>query len=217
MPHEVSHGRGGAGNINADPTEYVDGGIVRQGVEGTHGDGAFSTGRGGMRSPISYYLALSHCVQPRPDMTSVNASTTIIIYMTKSNSWSRRSATKSRPVTYLAAISHICILHSLYTDVLPFLLQTTGGGNIGDVGTPAAAARADKDFIPDAAVRASLDSNHHTGRGGAANIQLAGTGANPNHDPKTKVTDGHPEAAPGGATQHISLADKLKHKMFGKK
>lgn len=44
---EVSHGRGGAGNINADETQYVDGEIVRQGVEGTHGDGAFSTGRGG--------------------------------------------------------------------------------------------------------------------------------------------------------------------------
>jgi len=132
MTHEVSHGRGGAGNINPDTTEYVDGGIVRQGVEGTHGDGAFSTGRG-------------------------------------------------------------------------------GGGNIGDIGTPAAAARADKDVVPDAAVRASLDSNHHTGRGGAANVQLA------SGDPKTKVMDGHPEATPGGATQHISLADKLKHKMFGKK
>lgn len=45
---EVSHGRGGAGNINADETVYVDGEIVREGVEGTHGDGAFSTGRGGM-------------------------------------------------------------------------------------------------------------------------------------------------------------------------
>ncbi|KAI1641763.1 hypothetical protein F4815DRAFT_34374 [Daldinia loculata] len=44
---EVSHGRGGAGNINPDDTKYVDGEIVRQGHEGSHGDGAFSTGRGG--------------------------------------------------------------------------------------------------------------------------------------------------------------------------
>lgn len=44
---EVSHGRGGAGNINPDDTPYVDGSIVRQGDEGTHGDGAYSTGRGG--------------------------------------------------------------------------------------------------------------------------------------------------------------------------
>ncbi|CAI4216192.1 unnamed protein product [Parascedosporium putredinis] len=44
---EVSHGRGGAGNINVDDTQYVDGEVVRVGVEGSHGDGAFSTGRGG--------------------------------------------------------------------------------------------------------------------------------------------------------------------------
>ncbi|KAG9246668.1 hypothetical protein BJ878DRAFT_533067 [Calycina marina] len=44
---EVSHGRGGAGNIGVDPTEYGDGEIVRQGVPGDHGDGAFSVGRGG--------------------------------------------------------------------------------------------------------------------------------------------------------------------------
>lgn len=44
---EVSHGRGGAGNINPDDTQYVDGEIVRSGEEGSHEDGAFSTGRGG--------------------------------------------------------------------------------------------------------------------------------------------------------------------------
>ncbi|KAF7959570.1 hypothetical protein EAE96_001186 [Botrytis aclada] len=44
---EVSHGRGGAGNIGADSTQYVDGEIVRQGPAGDHGDGAFSVGRGG--------------------------------------------------------------------------------------------------------------------------------------------------------------------------
>ncbi|KAI0898609.1 hypothetical protein F4806DRAFT_366384 [Annulohypoxylon nitens] len=44
---EVSHGRGGAGNIHEDNTKYVDGEIVREGPEGSHGDGAFSTGRGG--------------------------------------------------------------------------------------------------------------------------------------------------------------------------
>jgi len=42
---DVSHGRGGAGNINPDDTQYVDGEIVHQGPAG--GDGAFSTGRGG--------------------------------------------------------------------------------------------------------------------------------------------------------------------------
>ncbi|KAK9774909.1 hypothetical protein SCAR479_08464 [Seiridium cardinale] len=44
---EVSHGRGGAGNINPDDTQYVDGEIVRAGTPGSQGAGAFSTGRGG--------------------------------------------------------------------------------------------------------------------------------------------------------------------------
>lgn len=44
---EVSHGRGGAGNIGQDDTPYVDGEIVRMGPAGDHGDGAYSSGRGG--------------------------------------------------------------------------------------------------------------------------------------------------------------------------
>ncbi|KAK8113750.1 uncharacterized protein PG998_001758 [Apiospora kogelbergensis] len=44
---EVSHGRGGAGNINPDSTQYVDGEITRQGEEGTQNAGPYSTGRGG--------------------------------------------------------------------------------------------------------------------------------------------------------------------------
>ncbi|KAK3383342.1 hypothetical protein B0T24DRAFT_45299 [Lasiosphaeria ovina] len=44
---DVSHGRGGAGNIRPDDTPYVDGEVVRAGEVGSHGDGAFSTGRGG--------------------------------------------------------------------------------------------------------------------------------------------------------------------------
>lgn len=52
MAVEVSHGRGGAGNIDADDTKYVDGEVVRSGVEGSHGDGAFSSGRGGTFFPL---------------------------------------------------------------------------------------------------------------------------------------------------------------------
>lgn len=44
---EISHGRGGAGNFNPDDTQYHDGEVVRVGVEGSHGDGAYSSGRGG--------------------------------------------------------------------------------------------------------------------------------------------------------------------------
>ncbi|KAL3482474.1 hypothetical protein BJX99DRAFT_217119 [Aspergillus californicus] len=43
----VSHGRGGQGNIGPDPNEYIDAGIVREGVYGDQGDGAYSAGRGG--------------------------------------------------------------------------------------------------------------------------------------------------------------------------
>ncbi|CEJ57295.1 hypothetical protein PMG11_05992 [Penicillium brasilianum] len=44
----VSHGRGGQGNIGHDSTQYVDGEIVREGVYGDQGDGAYSAGRGGV-------------------------------------------------------------------------------------------------------------------------------------------------------------------------
>ncbi|PFH57450.1 hypothetical protein XA68_15039 [Ophiocordyceps unilateralis] len=47
MSNETSHGRGGAGNFLADKNEYVDGEVVRVGTEGSHGDGAYSAGRGG--------------------------------------------------------------------------------------------------------------------------------------------------------------------------
>lgn len=40
---EVSHGRGGAGNINPDDTQYMDAEIVREAEPGT----GVSTGRGG--------------------------------------------------------------------------------------------------------------------------------------------------------------------------
>ncbi|KAL8663937.1 MAG: hypothetical protein Q9202_003486 [Teloschistes flavicans] len=44
MPEEVSHGRGGAGNINPDSTPYTDGEIVREGPAGDQGDGPYSSG-----------------------------------------------------------------------------------------------------------------------------------------------------------------------------
>ncbi|KAJ5119035.1 hypothetical protein N7448_010744 [Penicillium atrosanguineum] len=44
----VSHGRGGQGNIGHDTTDYIDGEIVREGVYGDQGDGAYSAGRGGV-------------------------------------------------------------------------------------------------------------------------------------------------------------------------
>jgi hypothetical protein len=64
--------------------------------------------------------------------------------------------------------------------------------------------RADTELVPTEAVRASADIDHHTGRGGAANVQLS---------------DKH--AAERGLTQfgaknlNQGLADKLKDKLFG--
>ncbi|KAH8814982.1 hypothetical protein F5884DRAFT_158982 [Xylogone sp. PMI_703] len=57
---EVSHGRGGAGNIRQDATPYGDGEIVREGAVGDHGDGAFSTGRGGAANIGSPGLKADH-------------------------------------------------------------------------------------------------------------------------------------------------------------
>lgn len=68
---EVSHGRGGAGNINPDSTKYVDGEITRTGVEGTHEDGAYSTGRGGeLPTPARECLSAHPPVSPNLNMRS---------------------------------------------------------------------------------------------------------------------------------------------------
>ncbi|KAK4128911.1 hypothetical protein N657DRAFT_676628 [Parathielavia appendiculata] len=118
---EVSHGRGGAGNINPDDTKYVDGEVVRVGEVGSHGDGAFSTGRG-------------------------------------------------------------------------------GAANIADAGVKQS-ARADKDLIPEAAIRPSTENtDYHTGRGGAGNEYVA---------KKDKPAEGGKPAAP------VGLADKLKRRILG--
>lgn len=49
---EVSHGRGGAGNITPDDTQYADAEIVRTADEGT----GVSTGRGGTLCEIIFAL-----------------------------------------------------------------------------------------------------------------------------------------------------------------
>ncbi|KAI1200920.1 hypothetical protein F5X97DRAFT_320857 [Nemania serpens] len=69
---EISHGRGGAGNINPDDTLYVDGEIVRQGDVGTHGDGAYSTGRGGAANITDKHVPAT----PRADQEVVPAEAT---------------------------------------------------------------------------------------------------------------------------------------------
>ncbi len=77
----------------------------------------------------------------------------------------------------------------------------TGAANIGDAGVKQV-TRADKDLVPEQAVRPSGDNgDYHTGRGGAGN-------ANVTKKPEDKAAEGGP-AAP------MSLADKLKLKILG--
>ncbi|KAL9583705.1 MAG: hypothetical protein Q9212_002550 [Teloschistes hypoglaucus] len=60
MSEEVSHGRGGAGNINPDSTPYADGEIVREGLVGDQGDGPYSSGRGGAGNIDSPRVQATH-------------------------------------------------------------------------------------------------------------------------------------------------------------
>lgn len=84
--------------------------------------------------------------------------------------------------------------------------RETGAGNIADVGTTSS-QRKDQDIIPDVAVRASQDTqDYHTGRGGAGNEH---TSAERAKSPPAKSNGGATGEAP------ISLADKLKEKLFG--
>lgn len=62
-------------------------------------------------------------------------------------------------------------------------------------------------MVPDVATRMSEEEPFHTGRGGAANVQLA----DDDEGSKKKVADSPLPAA----KQQTSTADKLKHKIFG--
>ncbi|CAK7266985.1 hypothetical protein SEPCBS57363_002371 [Sporothrix epigloea] len=149
---EVSHGRGGAGNIVADATPYGDGEIVRSGAEGSHEDGPYSTGRGG-ESQFDLFPLRQKCA--------------------------------------FQALANI-----------------TGSGNIGDGNVRRSIERADREVVPEAAVRPSVDGNdYHTGRGGAANVHLS-----PEHETKTS---GSVSPSGGAPPPMVGLADKLKMKITG--
>jgi hypothetical protein len=68
-------------------------------------------------------------------------------------------------------------------------------------------SRKDQDLVPESAYRASHDNqDYHTGRGGAGNEHVSNSEEKHKEEKKTVENGG---AAP------ISLADKLKHKLFG--
>jgi hypothetical protein len=85
-------------------------------------------------------------------------------------------------------------------------MSTIGAGNISDVGIPTT-TRKDQDHIPEDVVRSSQDQyDYHTGRGGAGNEHLA-------IDHEKKAAENQRATGSGP----ISLADKLKGKLFGSK
>ncbi|TPX08908.1 uncharacterized protein E0L32_009612 [Thyridium curvatum] len=218
---EVSHGRGGAGNINKDDTKYVDGEVVRSGVEGSHHDGAYSTGRGGefaipfsmkRKSHIMVPLAISHAP--------------FIIITTSARQRGKRSFSyeSATNCSVDGPREGIFSEHPLsnQTDACRFereregsqkkkkkkleltRWEITGAANIGDVGTRSA-TRLDKDVVPEAAIRPSTDnSDYHVGRGGAGNEHLSKTAEVKKANGEHAIVD-----AP------MSLADKLKRKIFG--
>ncbi|KAF8456363.1 hypothetical protein BGX38DRAFT_1164285 [Terfezia claveryi] len=68
----VSHGRGGTGNIGPDDTQYVDGGIHREGDPATQGV-PYSTGRGGA----------SNIASPKAEVVKTGSDDDIIPEVTK--------------------------------------------------------------------------------------------------------------------------------------
>lgn len=100
---------------------------------------------------------------------------------------------------------YICFQYSGVNPANRFAVNT-GAGNIGDAGVKGA-ERKDADVIPEAAVRNSININHHTGRGGAGNEQHAAS--------EETAASAEKAATAGTPASPRGLADKLKNKIFG--
>lgn len=82
--------------------------------------------------------------------------------------------------------------------------MSSGAGNISDVGLPST-GRKDQDLVPESVVRPSQEQyDYHTGRGGAGNEHMA-----IDHEKKAA------ENQRSTGTSPVSVADKLKGKLFG--
>ncbi|CBF83630.1 DUF3602 domain-containing protein [Aspergillus nidulans FGSC A4] len=83
-----------------------------------------------------------------------------------------------------------------------------GAGNIGSPHVKPAKQPHDVEFIPEISVRQSMDGDYHTGRGGQGNVHL---------DPQHQKAKEEKKEEKKASLAHEGLADKLKHKILGKK
>ncbi|GKZ87886.1 hypothetical protein AnigIFM59636_005802 [Aspergillus niger] len=87
---------------------------------------------------------------------------------------------------------------------------SAGRGGAGNIGSPHVRPTSkiphDAEMIPELAIRQSVDGDYHTGRGGQGNVHL-----DEEHKKEKEEKKHHKGPA------HEGLADKLKHKLFGRK
>ncbi|KAL4818138.1 hypothetical protein BDW67DRAFT_158637 [Aspergillus spinulosporus] len=83
-----------------------------------------------------------------------------------------------------------------------------GAGNIGSPHVKPAKQPHDVEFIPEISVRQSMDGDYHTGRGGQGNVHLEHQHQKAKEEKKEEKKT---------SLAHEGLADKLKHKILGKK
>ncbi|KAJ5884908.1 hypothetical protein N7495_009418 [Penicillium taxi] len=92
---------------------------------------------------------------------------------------------------------------------------SAGRGGAGNIGSPhvypTAKAPGDVEMIPELAVRNSTDEAFHVGRGGQGNVQLD------EEHLKEKEKAEKAEKAKKAKGEPLGLADKLKHKLLGRK
>ncbi|GAQ04589.1 hypothetical protein ALT_1910 [Aspergillus lentulus] len=82
-----------------------------------------------------------------------------------------------------------------------------GAGNIGSPNVrPTSRVPHDAEIIPELAIRKSTDETYHVGRGGQGNVHLDEETRKEKEEKKRQHHQHHPEG----------LADKLKHKLFGR-
>lgn len=92
-----------------------------------------------------------------------------------------------------------------------------GAANIGDKGVKKQVLRADKDVVPEAAVRPSSDNaDYHTGRGGAGNANIGGvSAAEAKKEKRASMKEAGVVNGGGVKEAPVGLADRLKRKILG--